>query len=198
MGLAGIDRARLADISGALQRFGLSDRARVWSQGWLGRRDNWPLLCALLRRRVQKREKLYRAGYNLRRNMATKLEPETTGWLRANIGSLGAVATGTVFQFLLGDDPPPGAGGLWTPRWAALVSAGHVVSPAEMAQIQTALNGFWAPIAIALNEETARAALYIAPKMNEPARKVRQAKVILALADGASIRSTARDFDLTR
>ena len=33
--------------------------------------------------------------------------------------------------------------------------------------------------------------------MNEPARKVRQAKVILALADGASIRSTAREFGLT-
>ena len=33
--------------------------------------------------------------------------------------------------------------------------------------------------------------------MNEPARKVRQAKVILALADGASIRSTAREFAVT-
>ena len=33
--------------------------------------------------------------------------------------------------------------------------------------------------------------------MKEPARKVRQAKVILALADGASIRSTASEFGLT-
>ncbi len=33
--------------------------------------------------------------------------------------------------------------------------------------------------------------------MNEPARKVRQASVILALADGASIRSTAREFGIT-
>ena len=33
--------------------------------------------------------------------------------------------------------------------------------------------------------------------MSEPARKVRQARVILALADGRSIRSTARDFELT-
>ena len=33
--------------------------------------------------------------------------------------------------------------------------------------------------------------------MNEQARKVRQAKVILALTDGASIRSTAREYGLT-
>ena len=37
----------------------------------------------------------------------------------------------------------------------------------------------------------------LARAMNEPARKVRQAGVILALADGASIRSTAREFGLT-
>ena len=33
--------------------------------------------------------------------------------------------------------------------------------------------------------------------INKPARKVRQAGVILALADGASIRSTAREFGIT-
>jgi transposase len=37
----------------------------------------------------------------------------------------------------------------------------------------------------------------LARSMNEPARKVRQSKVILALADGGSIRSTAREFSLT-
>ena len=39
--------------------------------------------------------------------------------------------------------------------------------------------------------------LRLSRSMSEPARKVRQARVILTLADSRSIRSTARKFELT-
>ncbi len=50
---------------------------------------------------------------------------------------------------------------------------------------------------VSVSDDQRAELLRLVSSMNEPVRKVRQAKVILALADGASIRSTAREIGST-